>query len=93
MKRALPGLVWVLLAGLSGCGDDDSACQDLLALCTQCTAPEQVEICEARARDRDQVQCSLVIDDIRAACTDAGMQALPRGSGRDASVSTVEGGS
>lgn len=87
-------LALLFLVGLGGCGDDDSACQALLDLCTECMADEQVAICEARAKDRDQVQCSLVLDDIRGACTDAGtpdMQ-VPR-TGRDASVSTVEGGS
>lgn len=88
MKRA--ALLIALTCG--ACAEDDSACQTLLDLCTECTAPEQVEICDARAKDRDQVQCSLAIDDIRAACTDAGVEATPR-TGRDASVGSVEGGS
>lgn len=93
MRRV--ALLLALMIG--GCGEDDSACQTLLDLCLGCGMQADIEVCEARAKDRDQVQCSLALDDIRANCTDAGMPDIPDmiapNSSRDASVSTIEGGS
>ncbi|MGK0360012.1 MAG: hypothetical protein ACI9U2_002318 [Bradymonadia bacterium] len=74
MKRAIPIALLSLVAIFAlACGSDDSACEDLLERCETCFDPEQIAVCEARRADRDQVRCSLALDDVRALCgADAG---------------------
>lgn len=76
MRRAIPiaaACLAVMLLALA-CGEDESACEELLDRCERCFDPDLIAICEARRDDRDQVRCSLALDDVRAQCgTDAGM--------------------
>ena len=74
MRALLIGAL-TLLSGSAvlGCGSDDSVCEDLLVLCEGCVDPDLIAVCEARRDDRDQVRCSLALDDVRAECgADAG---------------------
>lgn len=74
MTRAIPIALLSLVAIFAlACGSDESACEDLLQRCKTCFAPEQLAVCEARRADRDQVRCSLALDDVRELCgADAG---------------------
>jgi hypothetical protein len=68
------GLIVALTCGGLSCAEDESPCQELLARCEMCTGEAQLAVCMARANDRDQVRCSLALDDIRENCgTDGGM--------------------
>lgn len=64
----------LLIALLLGCAEDESPCQELLQRCELCTEVAQLEVCAARAEDRDQVRCSLALADVRENCgTDGGV--------------------
>lgn len=76
MRRAIPIAALSIALFALACGDDDSTCEELLERCETCFDPELIAVCEARRADRDQVRCSLALDDVRTMCgTDAGPMA------------------
>lgn len=81
------GLIVTLAMVLGSCAEDESPCQELLLRCEMCTDDAQLAVCMARANDRDQVRCSLALDDVRENCStdggtmrDRGIDALPTGN-------------
>ena len=73
MRHALT-IALLGLTALVSCSEDESTCEELLDRCEACFDPDLIAVCEARRKDRDQVRCSLALDDVRAACgTDAGL--------------------
>jgi hypothetical protein len=70
------------------CKEEESACNEVEAVCAACADVEAQTTCEALLQRRDQVDCSLALEDLVLVCGDGG---LPP-EARDAAVSSVDSG-
>lgn len=70
------------------CKEEESACNEVEALCAACGDVDSQTTCETLLRRRDQVDCSLALEELVLACGDGG----PPPEVEDAAVSSVDSG-
>lgn len=74
----------LLALSMLSCVEDDSACNDLEKICEACVDADSVARCERLIKRRDQVDCSLALDELTLICvSEAGP---PDVGSRDASL-------
>lgn len=68
------------------CKEEESACAEVEAICALCDDAEALTTCQTLLRRRDQVDCSLAMEDLAAMC--GGGEAGPPDDTEDAAPSS-----
>lgn len=76
---------------LAACAEDESTCNKLETICAACEDAEAIANCETLLKRRDQVDCSLALDDLEMVCGGDG-GATPPDASVDALQSMPDGG-
>ncbi|MEZ4465738.1 MAG: hypothetical protein R3F60_00060 [bacterium] len=88
-------LVITTTLALAACAEDESTCNELETICAACQDAESVMRCETLLKRRDQVDCSLALDDLRMICVGDGGLTVDAALDVDMSVDmalSVDGG-